>query len=109
MQKLYANAFVTLCLSRYDTFGLPVLESMACGTPVIALNVAGYRETVLDGGKWFLVDFDPKEIAERIIELHNNSKKVKKMGIEGRSWVENNWTWKQQVDNLENSPRIYSN
>ncbi|MEK7502575.1 MAG: glycosyltransferase family 4 protein [Patescibacteria group bacterium] len=99
--KLYANAFVTLCLSRYDTFGLPVLESMACGTPVIALNVAGYRETVLDGENGFLVDFDPKEIAERIIELHNNSKKVKKMGIEGRSWVENNWTWKQQVDNLE--------
>ncbi len=98
--NLYNESFVTLSLSRFDTFGLVPLESMACGAPVIALNVAGYRETVLDKKTGYLVDFDPKEIAMRIIFLMRNPEIAEKMGEDGRHWIEEKWTWKKQIQNL---------
>lgn len=97
---LYNQSFVTLSLSKLDTFGLVPLESMACGVPVIALNVAGYRETILDGKTGYLVGFEPKEIAEKIIFLMNNPKTAKQMGENGRKWIEDKWTWNMQVKKL---------
>lgn len=98
--KIYNESLVTLSLSKFDTFGLVPLESMACGTPVVALNVSGYRETVVDNSTGFLVDFDPKEISKKIIFLLNNSEKANVFGINGRKWIENNWTWKKQIEEL---------
>ena len=99
--KMYNESLVTLSLSRYDTFGLVPLESMACGTPVIALNVAGYRETMQDGKTGFLVDFDSQEIAGKILSIMENPSLSKTMGEKGRAWVERNWTWHKQIRLLE--------
>ena len=94
---LYNESLVTLSLSRFDTFGLVPLESMACGVPVIALNVAGYRETIINKKTGYLVDFAVSEIAEKIIFLIQNEKTREEMSKNGRKWVEDNWTWKRQV------------
>lgn len=99
--KIYNESLVTLSLSRFDTFGLVPLESMACDTPVIALNVAGYRETVLNSKTGFLVDFDPKEIAEKITRFMEEPLLSVKMGRKGRKWVESKWTWNKQIRKLE--------
>ena len=56
-------------MSRFETFGLIPLESMGCGTPVVATNIGGHRETVVNDVTGFLVDPDPKEIANKINEL----------------------------------------
>ena len=101
--KTYNDSLVTLSLSRFDTFGLVALESMACATPVIALNVAGYRETILDGKTGFLVEFDPKEIAEKITRFIDDPLLSKRMGKEGREWIEDKWTWEKILRNLEAS------
>jgi glycosyltransferase involved in cell wall biosynthesis len=53
---LYRMASAFVFPSRYEGFGLPVLEAMACGTPVIAANVSSIPEIVGDAG--FLVDPD---------------------------------------------------
>ncbi len=105
--QLYSESMLTLSLSRYDTFGLVPLESMACATPVIALNVAGYRETIIDGETGFLVDFDPKNIADTIVSCLNNPNKIKKMGINGRKWVEKQWSWEKQIKLLESFLKHY--
>lgn len=99
--RLYNESLITLSLSNYDTFGLVVLESLACEVPVIAFNVAGYRETMRDGKYGFLVEFNAKDIAEKITYLLNNRESIKKMGLAGRQWVENNWTWKKHIKILE--------
>ncbi len=50
----YNAADVTVMPSLYEGFGLPALESMACGTPVIAANAASLPEVVGEAG--YLVD-----------------------------------------------------
>lgn len=45
----YASADVFVFPSRTDTFGLVMLEAMACGTPVAAYPVTGPRDVVMDG------------------------------------------------------------
>lgn len=99
--KLYNESLVTLSLSRFDTFGLVPLESMACGVPVIALRVAGYRETMKDGETGYLTEFNPQDIADKIICFLDDEHLSEKMGVKGRKWIEEKWTWKKQVKNLE--------
>ncbi|MGF1503919.1 MAG: glycosyltransferase family 4 protein [Chloroflexi bacterium] len=53
---LYRDATVFAYPSRYEGFGLPVLEAMACGTPVVATTESSIPEIVGDAG--FLVDPD---------------------------------------------------
>jgi glycosyltransferase involved in cell wall biosynthesis len=56
MPGLYAGATALLCPSRVESFGLPVLEAMASGTPVIASNCCALPETV--GGAGICLDPD---------------------------------------------------
>ncbi|MBI2033279.1 MAG: glycosyltransferase [Candidatus Levybacteria bacterium] len=46
--SLYSNANAFLALATDEDFGITPVESMLCGTPVIAYNGAGYKETVID-------------------------------------------------------------
>jgi glycosyltransferase involved in cell wall biosynthesis len=105
---LYNQSLVTLSLSRFDTFGLVPLESMACGVPVIALNVAGYRETIIDKKTGYLVDFDPSEMAEKIVFLLENENIREEMGQKGRKWVEDKWTWKNKIKDLDEMLRAFA-
>jgi glycosyltransferase involved in cell wall biosynthesis len=54
--------------SLYEGFGLPVLEAMACGTPVIASNVAALPELV-DGAGVLIDPGDPDDLASRIASV----------------------------------------
>ena len=50
LAPLYSGALAFLYLSRYEGFGLPPLEAMQCGTPVIAANTSSLPEVVGDAG-----------------------------------------------------------
>jgi glycosyltransferase involved in cell wall biosynthesis len=54
LTELYANAYVLLMPSIYEGFGLPLLESMIFGVPVVSSNVSSMPEVVGEGG--LLVD-----------------------------------------------------
>ncbi len=56
LPPLFAGAECTLVPSRYEGFGLPVLEAMACGSPVIASNAGALPEVA--GGAAYEVDPD---------------------------------------------------
>ena len=65
MPKLYNCADVYIHTSEYEGFGLPVLEAMACGVPVVAFNRASIPEIVGKGG--YLAE-DTAEFTEKVLK-----------------------------------------
>ena len=62
----YASAVCTAAAAHAEPFGLTVLESLGCGTPVVAVEEGGYRETVVGGTNGFLVPRDARAFADAI-------------------------------------------
>jgi glycosyltransferase involved in cell wall biosynthesis len=56
LSKLYKEAKGFLALSKDEDFGITPVESMTAGTPVVAYNGGGYKETVIDGKTGVLFD-----------------------------------------------------
>lgn len=54
--KLYAKAKGFIALAKDEDFGMTVVEAMAAGTPVIAFNGGGFRESVVEGVSGVLID-----------------------------------------------------
>lgn len=102
-------------LSSMDVFVLPslkegfsrsIIEAMAVGKPVITTPAGGNSEAVVDRVTGFLVPFNNSGIlAEKILELLNDKKRMQKMGEEGRKRVEDNFTVEHYVKGIE---EIYS-
>ena len=73
MPLLYSAADVYLHPSEYEGFGLPVLESMACGTPIVARDVASIPEIVDDVYELVSHNASPQDFARRVFKLLNLS------------------------------------
>ena len=75
--------------SQYEGFGLTMAEAMACGIPVVAMNVGGVSDVVANGVTGMLVDFgDAKGHGERLFELWNDPGLAKDLGGRGRARAE---------------------
>lgn len=73
---LYRIADLVVLPSFIEGYGLPALEAMACGTPVIAANNSSYPEIISDTG--LLVDpFDVTQLRQAILDLLTNSAQAK--------------------------------
>lgn len=66
-RKFMASANALIYPSRYEGFGLPVIEAMASGTPVICSNIASLPEVAGNGALFF----DPGEVNELVAHLHS--------------------------------------
>jgi glycosyltransferase involved in cell wall biosynthesis len=74
LRLLYSSASVFLYPSRYEGFGLPPLEAMACGCPVVSTRVGAVPEYGQDGYNALLVDpGDVRGMAGRIEMLLDDS------------------------------------
>ncbi|HUI92920.1 MAG TPA: glycosyltransferase family 4 protein [Chitinivibrionales bacterium] len=98
--KYYNSAIATICASIMEPFGIVALESMSCGTPVIAMNEAGYRETIIDGETGYLVDRSEAAIAEKILALRNDYELRQLMGKNGLEHVRKNWDWSKRKQEM---------
>jgi len=81
--RLYQDASVFVFPSLYEGFGLPVLEAMACGCPVISSNTSSLPEVVGDAG----VLIDPLDVAamstaiERVLTDSALAERLRNAGI----------------------------
>jgi len=102
----YRRALVTVLPSVYtpvdgrttrqpELLGLVVLESMACGTPVIVTDVASLPELVEDGVNGFIVPpNDAAAIGEKIRFLRDHPTAADEMGRRARTAVLDRFTWR---------------
>jgi glycosyltransferase involved in cell wall biosynthesis len=89
--------FSVLCSFR-EGFSNVVLESMACGTPVIATNVGGNPEAVIDESTGFLFEADDHQnLAAKMILLAKNQNLRQQMGLAARKRVEDFFNTKYMV------------
>jgi glycosyltransferase involved in cell wall biosynthesis len=85
LPKIYANHDVFVTASEIETQGLVLIEAMACGLPVIGVNVLGIPEVVHDGITGYLVKRrDYKTIAKRMIQLIENPSLIQELGENSR-------------------------
>jgi glycosyltransferase involved in cell wall biosynthesis len=56
LAQLYSQSSLTICPQKWETFGLVPVESMSCGTPVLAFNSMGSQETIIDGKTGWLAN-----------------------------------------------------
>lgn len=67
--QLYQSCTVWLFTSRFEGFGLPILESMAAGTPVIATPTGAGPELVSQGGGFLAPMEDPTAVSELLVRF----------------------------------------
>lgn len=97
MPIFYSASKALVYPSFYEGFGLPPIECMACGTPVIASNLTSMPEVCQDAA--LLVDpYDVDEIKENILTLLNNHKFYSLMIYKGLSHS-SKFNWKKTAYN----------
>lgn len=93
--------------SERESFGVSAVEAMACGLPVIATDVSGFREVIEDNVTGFIVPVnDAKAMAEKMLELYYDKTLRERMGRRGRQRVEKLYSWDACVKKMV---QIYTN
>jgi glycosyltransferase involved in cell wall biosynthesis len=104
-RDLLRSAWASVFASPKEGWGLTNLETQACGTPVIASNSPGLRESLIDGETGILVPHgDIDALARAMKRIIADKKAVESMGVAGRRFA-GRYTWDhsatQTLDHLE--------
>lgn len=93
LPSLYRGATALIFPSLYEGFGLPIVEAMACGTPVVTSNVTAMPETAGDAA--LLVDpRSVEQIAAGIEQIVRDSSLRQQMRERGLAWI-TRFSWGQ--------------
>jgi D-inositol-3-phosphate glycosyltransferase len=95
-----ADAFV-IPSTDHETFSIAACEAMSCQRPVIGTRVGGLPEVVRDGETGFLVPpGDATALAERIGALLGDRALRERMGVAGREWTLQMFTWDRVIERM---------
>ena len=91
----YQRARVLIMSSRYEGFGFPVLEAMACGTPVVAFANSSLVEVVGDAGV-LVPDGDVPAMTRAVRSLLDDRERWHEYSARGLEWVKR-FSWERSV------------
>jgi glycosyltransferase involved in cell wall biosynthesis len=102
VEQLYAACDITALSSLHEGTPNVLLESMACGIPVVATNICDNSYVVKDGETGFLVEVDDVEgMAERLRALLADDTMREEMGQRARNWVVEEFSLEQLARKTE--------
>ena len=100
IQEILTAADTFVCPSIYEPLGIVNLEAMACNTAVVASDVGGIHEVVVDGTTGTLVHYDEndvetfeRDIAEAVNKMVADRETAAKFGLAGRERAINDFSW----------------
>lgn len=100
--EFYQELDVVVVPSRRESFGVTAVEGSACGKPIIASQVGGLSEVVIDGKTGILVQSENvTELKEAMLRLINNPEERASMGQAGREFVVTHYNWQENVSQME--------
>jgi len=95
------RAWVTVYPSIKEGWGLTNIEANACGTPAIASDVPGLRESVLPGKTGFLFKYGQvKELADKIVKVITDDVSRERFSKEAIAWA-SNFSWDKVAKEVE--------
>jgi len=94
LKNLYRSSDVTVLpsVNRQEAFGMTLLESMACGTPVVASGIPGVRDVALIGGKT-VPPGNPEQLAAAIVDVVRDHQLPRGWALHDR--VREQFSWPQ--------------
>ncbi|MCQ4336017.1 MAG: glycosyltransferase family 4 protein [Sulfolobales archaeon] len=101
LAELYSSSDVFLFTSYAEGFGLPPLEAMACGTPVVMTDNKGSRDYAIDGFNALISQpGDVKSLSDNLLKALQDDKLRERM-IENGLETAKKFTWAKTVENFE--------
>lgn len=95
--KILGRSWVSVQPSQVEGWGITVIEANACGTPVIASNVNGLRDSIVDGKTGLLVKMgDSEQFANAILNVLKDEKLRKTLSKEALAWSQN-FVWDESA------------
>jgi glycosyltransferase involved in cell wall biosynthesis len=100
-RQYFRKAWVHLLTSPKEGWGITNLEAAACGTPTVASDSPGLRDSVVDGTTGFLVPHgDLDALTERLRQLIEDPALRARLGIQARAFAER-FSWERAADLTE--------
>jgi glycosyltransferase involved in cell wall biosynthesis len=107
IQEYHNEMDIEIYLSRMESFGVSILEAMACEKPVIVSNLECFQEIVDDNLNGYIVPSDDVNKIVKILEkLISDSRLRKMIGMNARDKIVENFNWQ---NNVETMISIYKN
>lgn len=101
IEHYYQGAIFVLPSICNDSFGIPVVEAMASGAPVVASRSGGVVETVRDGETGFIVEKnDAPQMAQALLRLLEEDALRESMGKAGRQRALTYFTWDKVAEDM---------
>ncbi len=95
MRDYYNSIDVYICTSKMEGTPNPILESMACGVPIISTDVGIVNDVLGPQQKKYLLEKRTKEcLKKKIIMFINNLDNIKVLSNENLEYIKN-WTWEK--------------
>ena len=95
LANIYNKVLVFLSAPHREPFGMVLLEALACGLSVVAVDEGGVGEIITNGRLGVLVRRNEEEFAREILKVRENSRMYR------HEWVVKNWSWEESVKELE--------
>ncbi|WP_440060004.1 glycosyltransferase family 4 protein [Thermogladius sp. 4427co] len=101
LAKLYSNSDLFLFTSYAEGFGLPPLEAMACGTPVVMTDAKGNRDYAINGFNSIIVEPGNIEALTDAAYQVLTDQSLRERLIQGGLETARKWSWEKVVDVFE--------